>query len=198
MPTSFHAVDLVEQGAATTALLSAYPDSLSDKDNQTTTATMDDFLTQLKAALQDPDIAAAVKAMHKSVTSAAAEDMSDDDMSAAMSAAGVTDADKAKEDETKPKTTRALLAIARASKRQIDSAAKSAAVEAEASFVKRLGKSGTAIMSAAKDGEDAETYITAQLSAGCKSRGAAIARMAKDKPDLYAKFENTRATHVAV
>jgi hypothetical protein len=36
--------------------------------------------------------------------------------------------------------------------------------------------------------EDAESYITTQLSTGCKTRAHAIARMAKDKPDLYAKY----------
>lgn len=36
--------------------------------------------------------------------------------------------------------------------------------------------------------EDAESYITTQLSSGCKTRAHAIARMAKDKPELYSKY----------
>lgn len=36
--------------------------------------------------------------------------------------------------------------------------------------------------------EDAEEYITAQLSAGCPNRATAIARMGRDKKEMYAKF----------
>jgi azurin len=38
---------------------------------------------------------------------------------------------------------------------------------------------------AKKDDGDVEKYITAQLAAGCAGRGAAIARMSHDKPELY-------------
>ncbi len=38
--------------------------------------------------------------------------------------------------------------------------------------------------------EDAETFIATQLSTGCLNRASAIARMAKDKPDLYTRFRS--------
>ncbi len=39
-----------------------------------------------------------------------------------------------------------------------------------------------------KDATGGEAFITAQLAAGAKNRGVAIARMAKDKPDIYAPW----------
>jgi len=38
--------------------------------------------------------------------------------------------------------------------------------------------------------EDGESFIATQLSTGCANRASAIARMAKDKPDLYHKFRS--------
>lgn len=62
--------------------------------------------------------------------------------------------------------------------------------EAEAAVVKNIGSGSFLKDFGKKDADDAEAFITAQLSAGCPNRATAISRMAKDKPDLYATFRS--------
>ncbi len=192
--TSLESGDLVRYGAATKALLSAYPDNLSD--NQP----MD--INELLSLLDDPaacdKILAMVKAAQKGHASA---DMEDADVDAAMSAAGVTDADKKPEDASKTKVTRAILTLARATQRQLSAITTDrktlldeAATKAEANFTAKLGKGGTFVPSEVKTENDAfEAAVQSQITAGAPNRARAIFRVQKDKPDLYAKWAKRRS-----
>jgi hypothetical protein len=183
--TRIDSADFVKFGAATTALLSAYPH------NQETN--MDK--TELIKLLADPEVKAALLALAKP---AANEDaMTEADATAIMTAAGVIDADQAVEDKGKPPALRAMLAVGRASKRQSAAASEEAAVKAEATFTAKLGAKVKDIIgtggTATKD--EFEAAVQAQLSAGAPNRARAIFRVQKDKPDLYAK--HTAALHAA-
>lgn len=190
MPKSFEAADLVETGAATTALLSA---KLSD------TSMDDDLISQLAEACKDPHKMAAFKALMKSVGAEAdaQAEMSDEDASAMMSAAGVIDADKKDDDKDKPLVVRAMLATSRSVQRQIAELknAKTEIIEqaklaAAAVVNKSVGKNGVVHIGGDKGEQDAEAFITAQLANGCPNRATAIARMAKDNKELYATFRS--------
>lgn len=118
MPTNFRAGDVVPFGAATTALFSA----VNPNDNMADTDT--DFITKLSAALKDPTIHAAVKAMVKECEPA------DDDTSTAdmEEAAGVTKDDKKDSDKQAPAMMRRFLPIIRALGRRTKAVATDEAV----------------------------------------------------------------------
>ena len=196
IPQNFRAADLVPSGAATTALFS----ESDPNQNQNTSMDISEFL----AALDDPKVKAALKAIMKSHQDAPdpADAAADDSAASEMeSAADVQDEDKKPEDDAKPALMRAAIRVARSVTRQT-AALKTAqadfaknetallakaATESKAAATALLGKGGF-IQQGAKPAEDGETFITAQLANGCKTRAHAIARMAKDKPELYATF----------
>jgi len=185
LPLNFRAGDIVPTGAATTALFS--------EDTTQTKPSMD--ITELLAALDDPAVKAAVKAILKSHTGpedAAAEEAP----AAAMeSDAGVTDEDKKPEDDSKPALMRAQLRVARVINRKLGelktertALLAEAGIQAEAKATALLGKGGFTAIPADNGKVDAKAFITAQLANGCPNEATAIARMAKDKPELYAVF----------
>lgn len=187
LPLNFKAVDFVPTGAATTALFSETP----------TNNSMD--INELIEALKDPKAQAAVSAIIKSHKADADEPekaaaaMEQDP--AMMSALGITDADKKESDKTLTACLRLNVQTSRAIARQTKELAASktailaeAKVQSEAATTALLGKGGFIGHGGNGNTEDAEAFITAQMSAGCKSRAAAILRMAKDKPDIYALF----------
>jgi hypothetical protein len=169
MPLDLQAADLVETGAATTALFS--------EPNNTNTMTPDeikDFVrAELKAALavEKPE-------METEVEMAAA----------AEAEAGVTDADKKPEDEGKPAAMRAALRIHRATVR-LTTAALAANQEetitkAEAKFSQAIG-SGKFNIPSAESGDEVAKALAAYSGL---SKPLAILKLAKDKPEVYNAF----------
>ena len=108
-------------------------------------------------------------------------------LTAAETEAGVTDADKKKEDDEKPASIRAALRISRATSRQTLAALASSQGEtvklAEAQFTKALG-SGKFSIQADDKGADLEAALAAYTATGA-TRGTAIMRLAKDKPAIF-------------
>ena len=136
LPMDFQAADLVECGAATTALFSVpqtKPNTMTDED-KAEVATM--IADAIAAAMQTDK----------------AEDVTDEAaMADAEKDAGVTEADKKPEDEKKPAALRAALRIARASSRltlaalaeKLEASKAETVTLAAAQFTAALGKSGT-------------------------------------------------------
>lgn len=186
MPKSFMAADLVEDGAATTALLSAH---LSETDMN------EDLISQLQEACKDPTKKADLLALLANDSLA----MTEQDATAMMSAAGVTDADKKEDEKDKPPIMRAMLSVSRSIQRHIGELKNAkkeiideAKLAAAAVVTKTIGKGVGHNIAGAKDAEDGEAFITAQLSNGCPNRATAVARMAKDKKELYDAYCATR------
>lgn len=188
LPLDFQACDLVAQGAATTALFSA----------DSTSPTMD--ISELLAALDDPAVKAAVKAILKSHTSAedAASDTADTaTATAAETEAGVTDADKKPEDDSKPALMRAQLRIQRAGLRLIEAQRAALLAEVklagEASATALLGKGGFLRASDDKGGDE-YTATLAKFTAIESNPVKAAALMLRKHPELQpAHDESVRA-----
>ncbi len=190
MPLNFRAADIVPNGAAVTALFSeSYPTQKSNMDIQ-----------ELLAALDDPAVKAAVKAILKSHTGPEddAAKASEDSAAAEMeSAADVKPEDKKPEDDKKPALMRAMLRSERARNRR-EEAGQTALLEtvkttAKAESTALLGAGGF-VRSTGSAAEtklaEANNFITAQMANGCPNQATAIARMGKDKPELYAVFRS--------
>lgn len=184
LPVSFDAADLVAEGAATTALFSKTQNQVNDEIDMTP-----DELKKLMADTVKDTVTA---------TLAAAKPNKDETETAALAAAekeaGVTEADRKAEDKQFPAATASSMAIHRATMRQareLATLAKTQALETIGSqgFIVTGGNGGT--------GDDSipakfEKAVTAQMAAGCKSRGEAKFRIGKDNPDLYAKWSELR------
>jgi len=169
-PLDFQAADLVECGAATTALFSAA---------QTQTQTQNKMTDEDKIEVAKM-IADAISAANKPADAPVVPDTAEMEATA-----GVTDADKKPEDEKAPALMAAFARCNRAIKRQLETAKGEAVVLAEAKFTAALG-AGKFTLPAAKDAKDeVEEAISAQISAGAKDRSTAIFRLAKDKPEIY-------------
>jgi len=169
-PLDFQAADLVECGAATTALFSA-----AQTQTQTQNKMTDEDKIEVAKMIADA-IAAANKPADAPVVPDTAE---------MEATAGVTDADKKPDDEKVPALMAAFARCNRAIKRQLETAKGEAVVLAEAKFTAALG-AGKFTLPAAKDAKDeVEEAIAAQISAGAKDRSTAIFRLAKDKPEIY-------------
>lgn len=131
LPMDFQAADLVECGAATTALFS----------ETTNTNTQPMFTDEQKAALSEM-ISSGVKAALAEQKPVAEDEAM---CAAAETEAGVTEADKKPEDEAKPAAMRAALRIGRATERKALAALKEYEkndVAAQAKFTAMLGRSG--------------------------------------------------------
>lgn len=172
-----HAADFVEVGASTTALLA----KLSETQPKPNTMT-DEELAKI-AALIDEKIAAAMKPATDEAEMA----------TAAEADAGVTDADKKPEDESKPAAMRAALRIARATNRITLAALATAKDEtvklAEAQFTKALGSGKFSIQADEKDKDEVKAALAGYITAGAKNEAVAILRLAKDKPELFNRFK---------
>lgn len=157
VPVNVRAADFVGIGAATTALLSKFSDIEEEKQKSMTKA-------ELIALLQDPEVKAAVLG---GIT---------------LPVAGLSSA------EVDNKITAALSAH---KAKELDSDCITAVLtQAEARLVSRIGATpGTHNFSVAIAQGDVkkrvEDYITAVMSAGCRTRGAAIARLTQDNSALY-------------
>jgi len=174
-----HAADFVEVGASTTALLA----KLSKLSETTTHNTQPMFTDEQKAALSEMISSGVKAALAESKPVAEDEAM----CAAAETEAGVTEADKKPEDETKPAAIRAALRIHRATTRQTQSALAASQgetlVKAEAKFTAALG-SGKFSIQADKQNDELEAALGAYTATGC-NRSTAILRLAKDKPQVY-------------
>ena len=175
-PLDFQAADLVECGAATTALFSA----LSDTTQPTNTNTMD--INELIAALGDPAVKTALKAILDSHEEAAPAAPDTAEMEAT---AGVTDADKKPEDDKAPAMMAAFARCNRAIKRQLEASKAEAVVLAEAKFTAALGAGKFSLPTAPAAKDEVEEAIAAQIAAGASNRNIALFRLAKDKPEIY-------------
>jgi len=176
-PLDFQAADLVECGAATTALFSALPDA-----NQQTQKTNTMDINELIAALGDPAVKTALKAILDSHEEAAPAAPDTAEMEAT---AGVTADDKKPEDDNQPALMAAFARCNRAIKRQLETAKGEAVVLAEAKFTAALGSGKFTLPAAPAAKDEVEEAIAAQISAGAKDRSTAIFRLAKDKPEIY-------------
>ncbi len=185
MPQNFRAADVVPNGAATTALFKTL--------NTATLSNMDisEFLTMLA----DPQVKSAIQAMLDSHEDSVPE-VTPDEVAEMEDAADAPASDDEKKD-TSPSALmsryrKALLKVAKLAKSKtvISSEVETALLaKAEAAFVKKVGNGGIQLnLGGNNDTKDGEAYITAQLSSGCKNRAEAIARMNRDKPELYATF----------
>ena len=172
MPMDLQAADLVECGAATTALFS--------ETQPTKTMTEDEIKALVAPMIAEAIAAAAVKPEVEAEVEMAA---------AAEAEAGVTDADKKPEDEGKPAAMRAALRIARATSRLTQAALAASKDEtvklAEAQFTKALG-SGKFVIPAGDDKTDEVEKALAAYSGVSKPQ--AILKLAKDKPEVYNAF----------
>jgi hypothetical protein len=169
MPLDLQAADLVETGAATTALFS--------EPNNTNTMTPDEIKALVAAEIASA-LAANKPEMETEVEMAAA----------AEAEAGVTDADKKPEDEGKPAAMRAALRIHRATVR-LTTAALAANQEetitkAEAKFSQAIG-SGKFNIPSAESGDEVAKALAAYSGL---SKPLAILKLAKDKPEVYNAF----------
>lgn len=186
MPINFRAGDIVPAGAATTALF---------KNTETKNALMALDLNELIAALDDPKIKTAIKAITKSHEDASSDTPEDKAEGAAMEKdADVKPEDKKPEDDQKPALMSARLRVSRAIRRQAaELKADRTAIladakrDAEALQTAMLGKNGGFKPSGEPSEENSpEAFITARLADGkAKNRGQAIVLMARQKPDLY-------------
>lgn len=194
LPMNYKAADLVEDGAATTALFSAH-------NNIAKLASMD--IQELLTALADPQVKAAIAAILDSHedAEAIAEAPTPDAVAEMEDAAGIMPSEEEKKD-TSPSAMmsrfyRASVAVAKLAKAKTtltETEETALLTKAEASFTKKIGSGAIQFnIGQANDTKDAEAYITAQLANGCKNRGEAIARMNKDKPEMYAVFRGLKA-----
>lgn len=193
IPKDFQACDLVSKGAAVTALLEEATKSPS---------MIEDLITALQDPTSGPHLAAAIKAAIKSVDSA-----SEDSAAAAMeSDAGVSDADKKSEDDTKPALMRAFSRCHRAFLRQLgelkaaapDKTALLAEMKtlASAEATALLGKGG--ILGGGGNGDaDVYTATLAEYRKSAPSDQIAVSRMLRDKPELYPLHEERTVKRIA-
>ena len=197
IPQNFRAADVVPCGAATTALFSA--------DNQPNNKSMD--ISELIAALDDPKVKDALKAILKSHKGAeevtdTAEDITE---AAAMeSDAGVTDADKKKEDDTKPAIMRAQLRIARVNTR-LTAALKSdrvailaeAKTQAAGEATALLGKGGFIKQGEGTEGADVYTATLAKFAAVEANPAKAAMLMLRKHPELQPQHDEATRVRLA-
>lgn len=184
MPQSLDAVDVVETGAATTALL-------SEDTNKTPNMDIAEFI----AMLDDPKVKDAIKALVKAHKDPA--ESTDAEDAALEKDAGVTADDKKTEDAAMSRAGRMAIQFHRAALRiaktngaiELAKLSGEIKVQSEASVVAALGASPfSAVAAAKKDGDEWENKVQAHLAAmpaGKKDRGTAIMRASRDNPDLY-------------
>lgn len=192
LPKNYIAADLVEVGAGTTALFAQFKQT-----EQPTAKLME--VTEFVEMLKSPEVKTALKAILDSHEDAPAAPAADE-VAEMEDAADIKPTDDEKKD-TSPSAMmkryhRAVLGVAKLAKSKTviwDDQEIALLTKAEASFVKKIGSGKIQLnLSADKDTQDAEAYITAQLASGCKNRGEAIARMNRDKKELYAVFRGDK------
>jgi len=195
IPQNFRAADVVPCGAATTALFSA--------DNTNNNKSMD--ISELIAALDDPKVKEALKAIIKSHKDASEEvtDTAEDITEAAAmeSDAGVTDTDTKPEDDSKPAIMRAQLRIARVNTRltaalKADRAAilAEAKTQAAGEATALLGKGGFIKQGEANAGASTYTATLAKFTAVESNPVKAAMLMLRKHPELQPQHdEATRA-----
>lgn len=189
IPLSADGVDLVDEGAAVSALLSQHkPEDTTMTDAEIQKAINDG----IAAALASPATVKALLSAAKPAEETADKEKQEKEGASAMEkAAGVTDADKKTEDEKLPTAMCAQVRVNRAIQRQLAEAP----VKAEAHLAARIGTGDFKISGSAETvgikGKMDEA-VKAQLANGCPNKARAIYRVAKDKPDLYAEYAKLR------
>ncbi len=184
LPIDFRAVDFVPTGAAVTALFK----------NQTSTAKMAISIDDLKEVLSTPE----GKAMLRGCLDGHDDMVADNEKAAAEmeSDAGVTDADKKKDDDTKPALMRAQLRISRATVRLGKAFVTEAGLKGEAAATALLGKGGFL-----KQGEDNKgdeyTAKLAEYRKSAPSDQVAAFRLLKDHPEFQGAHEAATAARCA-
>lgn len=175
------------------------PLSSANMSEQPTKKPMD--INELIAALADPKVQEAVKAIIKSHNADAEPDgdevakMEDEAAATMEKDAGVTDADKKSEDDQKPALMRAAIRCERARNRKFE-AEKTALLsevetKAKVAATALLGKGTFVTATDATPENDPEKFIAARLSSKASpNRAHAIAIMAKNRSDLYAVHLN--------
>ncbi len=191
IPQNFRAGDIVPSGAATTALFS----------EETKSASMD--ITELLAALDDPAVKAAVKAILKSHTGPEEEA----EAAAMESDSGVTDDDKKKDDDQKPALMRATLRCNRARDRKLNEALAKAPEKvaflaevktaAAAEVTALLGKGAFIGIGEGNKYADVYTATLAEYRKTSKNDEGAIFRMLSDHPELYDAHKNATVNQMA-
>lgn len=191
IPRDFQACDLVSKGAAVTALL-----------EESKPASMD--IQELLTALDDPAVKAAVKAILKSHTGPEEDAAAD----SAESDAGVSDADKKKDDDQQPALMRAVGRITRAFKRQLGEAVAAqpdktallaevkTAAAAEATAL--LGKGG--FIGIGGDGQSGDEYEKALAKCTADAGGNAVkggAILMREYPHLMHEYGRRQELRVA-
>ncbi len=186
---SVTSADLVSQGAATTALCHAVLSAHSQK-HQTAKLSMD--LEELKEALKDPATAAIIREIVNSEE--VADAITPDEVADIEAVAEISPTEEEKKDAAPSalmkRYRRATLAIAKLAKAKPEAAEfdeEALLKKAEARFSKAIGNHAALSDFTSKQtaATEVETFITAQLAAGCKDRASAILRLAKDKPGIY-------------
>lgn len=189
-PVEFYGADLVETGAGTSAFFS---EVIPTKNKPMTKE-------ELIVLFADPQVKEAAQAAFAEVKddgAKAAADKAEKEKAdkeaeeaalAAEKEAGVTDADKKPDDDTKPAALRAQLRIARATDRKIAAMAGDARVAAEAALTAKIGN--RAPIADLKAGDKIESFEQAKVAAMAsgKTEAEAIRFVAATKPELY----NTR------
>jgi hypothetical protein len=179
IPRDFQAADLVPEGAGTYALFKN-----ATLTNENKNMTPEEFKACLMEALKDPEVS-------KLLVGDDEETGEMEDYAAMEDAAGITDADKKKEDDQKPALMRLVIRSNRAMARMrksLDERETEIISKAQAKATEVIGKSPLlkSHMGAVKASDEFEAAVTAQMSvSGNTNRGAAMARVRKDKPELY-------------
>lgn len=193
IPQNFRAADVVPSGAATTALFS---------EDQTQNKSMD--ISELITMLSDPSVKDAIKAIIKSVE-ANEPDVTDTEAATMESDAGVTDADKKKEDDKMPATMRAMVRINRATARMSKAFATEKVallaeveVKAGAAATALLGKGG--FIKQGDGNQNGDTYTATLATYTEKADGNVIkgtALMLKARPEFLGEYEKRTRERVA-
>jgi len=193
--------DLVDKGAATTALLSAYeaggPDTISDKASKT----MD--ITELVELLKNPEALNVISGACKSALKAAKDEESSEaeDTKPAEAEMEIMDEDKKPEDAKLSASARLAVWGNRATRRiqaaALGKVSEEAGVKAIATLTKQIGNGTFTVPGKESASNDAvkkyEEAVQAALSAGARHSGEAKYRVNKDKPEIYAAY--LRATN---
>jgi len=188
--------DLVDKGAATTALLSAYeaggPDTISD----TASKTMD--ITELVELLKNPEalnvISGACKSAMKAMKDAEAPET--EDTAPAEAAMSILPEDKKPEDEKLSAPARLAVwgnrAALRVQTAALASVSEAAGIKALATLTAKIGNGTLSIPSAPEAGKDAKAQFNAkvaELTAKGVRHAAAVQAVMAQHADLYEQAE---------
>lgn len=172
-------VDLVDSPAATNSLLEEIDSpteymALSPEDLSAIGEMITKAITASQSADKQQDAASMADRLSKLEAAAAPSAEKSDEKKKKDEDAKEKDEDAKEKDEEAKLSARIEKAAMKIANEQFTKLSKG--------FVKLKDGEGPSVT------EDAESFITTQLSSGCPNRATAIKRLAKDKPELYSKF----------